>query len=108
MIPEPKLHLFQSGVVARLWSLLGLASVGVYRDGGLSIAKGVAYSALLAFFPVLTTLAAILVQAQAVAVSRTIAHLIYDVVPPGTDDVVRTLFVVHGQRPTWLLVSAIV
>jgi membrane protein len=82
--------------------------MALYRDGCLSIAKGVAYSALLAFFPVLTTLAAILVQVQAEAVSRTIARLLYDVVPPGTDDVVKMLFVVHGQRPKWLLISAIV
>jgi membrane protein len=107
MIPGPNLHIFQSGVMARLWSLLGRASMGIYRDGGLSVAKGVAYSALLAFFPVLTTLAAILAQAQAEAVSRTIARLLYDVVPPGTDDVVKTLFAVHGQRPKWLLVPAI-
>src|SRR5271170_5432409 len=109
MTPEPKLHLhlFQSGIAARLFALLGRASMGVYRDGGLSVAKGVAYSALLAFFPVLTTLAAILAQAQAESVSRTIATLLYDVVPPGTDDVVKTLFAVHGQRPKWLLVPAI-
>jgi membrane protein len=103
----PNLHMFQSGVVARLWTLLGLASAGVYRDGGLSIAKGVAYSGLLSFFPILTTLAAILVQVRADEVSRTIARLLYDVVPPGTDEVVKMLFVVHGQRPTLLLVSAI-
>ncbi len=107
MIPGPNLHIFQSGVMARLWSLLGRASMGVYRDGGLSVAKGVAYSALLAFFPVLTTLAAILAQAQAEAVSRTIVSLLYDVVPPGTDAVVKTLFAVHGQRPKWLLIPAI-
>jgi len=33
--------------------------------------------------------------------------LLYDVVPPGTEDVVRNLFVVHGQRPQWLLILAI-
>src|SRR5271155_5523840 len=101
----PNLHLFRSGAMARLWFLLGLASKGVYQDGCLGVAKGVAYSALLAFFPILTTLAAVLVQAHAEAVSRTIARLLYDVVPPGTEDVVRTLFAVQGQRPTWLLIS---
>ena len=101
----PKLHIFPPGAMARFWSLLGSASMGVYRNGALGTAKAVAYSAVLAFFPVLTTLAAILVQAQ--AVSRTIARLLYDVIPPGTDEVVRDLFVVHGQKPTWLLVAAI-
>jgi membrane protein len=108
MTPEPKLHLFPSGVMARLWALLGSAALRVYRDNCLSISKGVAYSALLAFFPVLTTLAAILVQVRADAVSRTIARLLYDVVPPGTDEIVKMLFVVHGQRPNWLLVVAVV
>jgi membrane protein len=104
----PNLHLFQSGAMARLWPLLGASAQGLYLDGCLGIAKGVAYSGLLAFFPALTTVAAVLVQAQAESVSRTIARLLYDVVPQGTEDVVRNLFVVHGQRPLWLLVTAIV
>jgi membrane protein len=108
MTSEPKLHLFPSGGVARFWTLLGSASLGLYRDNCLSTAKGVAYSSLLAFFPVLTTLAAILVELQAEAVSRTIARLLYDVVPPGSDAIVKTLFVVHGERPKWLLVVAVV
>lgn len=107
MAHAPNLHIFPPSAVARFWSLLGTAAKGIYLNGALGIAKAVAYSALLAFFPVLTTLAAILVQAQAVAVSHTIARLLYDVVPPGTDDVVQTLFVVHGQRPRWLLIAAI-
>ncbi len=105
---SPNLHLFQSGAMARLWLLLGSSAQGVYLDGCLGIAKGVAYSGLLAFFPAITTIAAVLVQARAESVSRTIARLLYDVVPPGTEDVVRNLFVVHGQRPQWLLVTAIV
>lgn len=108
MTPAPKLHSLPSGGVARFLSLLGAAALGVYRDNGFGFAKGVAYSSLLAFFPVLTTLAAILVQIQADAVSRTIARLLYDIVPPGTDEIVKMLFVVHGERPKWLLVSAIV
>jgi membrane protein len=107
MTPAPNFHMFQSGAMSRLWSTLGSACVAIYNDGCLGIAKGVAYSALLAFFPVLTTLATILVLARAEAVSRTVARLLYDVVPAGTEDVVRTLFVVHGQRPNWLLVLAI-
>jgi len=71
------------------------------------IAKGAAYSSLLAFFPVITTIAAVLVQANADAVARTIARLLYDVIPPGTEDIVRDLFVVKGSRPTTLLVGAV-
>jgi len=102
----PKLYLFEPGYWARFWPLVRRASIGLYQHGCLGIAKGAAYSGLLSFFPLLTTLASILVQAKAEAVSRTVAHLLYDVVPPGTEDVVRTLFVVHGQRPHWLLVGA--
>lgn len=102
----PKLYLFEPGYWARFWPLLRRASIGLYQHGCFGIAKGAAYSGLLSFFPLLTTLASILVQAKAEAVSRTVAHLLYDVVPPGTEEVVRTLFVVHGQRPHSLLVGA--
>jgi membrane protein len=102
----PKLYLFEPSNWARFWPLLRRASVGLYEHGCLGIAKGAAYSGLLSFFPILTTLASILVQVKAEAVSRTVAHLLYDVVPPGSEDVVRTLFVVHGSRPHWLLVGA--
>lgn len=101
-----QIYLTQAGIVARFWTLLRAASVAAYQDNCLAIAKGAAYSALLSFFPVLTTLATLLVQAKADEVSRTIAGLLYEVVPPGTEDVVRMLFVVHGERPTWLLVVA--
>ncbi len=55
----------------------------------------------------LTTLAAVLVQANATDVARTIAQFLFEVVPPGTEDVVLTLFVVHGERPKYVLVGAI-
>ncbi len=108
MATTPKIYLMQAGGWERFWPLLRSASVGLVKDGCLGIAKGAAYSALLSFFPVLTTIAALLVQAKAEAVSRTVARLLYDVVPPGTEDVVRTLFIVHGERPKWLLIGATV
>ena len=108
MATTPKIYLMQAGGWERFWPLLRAASIGLVKDGCLGIAKGAAYSALLSFFPVLTTIAALLVQAKAEAVSRTVARLLYDVVPPGTEDVVRTLFIVHGERPKWLLIGATV
>jgi len=96
----------QAGHWGRLWPLLRASTIALYIDGCLGVAKGAAYSGLLSFFPVLTTLTSILVQARAEAVSRTIARLLYDVVPPGSEDIVRTLFVVHGQRPRYVLVVA--
>jgi membrane protein len=78
----------------------------MYQDNCLGIAKGAAYSSLLAFFPVVTTLAAVLVQARASGISLTIAGILYEAVPPGTEDVVRSLFVVRGEQPRWLLILA--
>lgn len=92
---------------ARTWKLLRLAAVDTYDDNCFGIAKAAAFSGLLSFFPVLTTLAALLVQARAEDVSHAIATFLYEVVPPGTEDVVRTLFVVQGQRPRAVLVIAV-
>jgi membrane protein len=105
---SPNIYLADVGIVTRFWSRLGAAFQSTYEDNCFSIAKGAAYSSLLAFFPVLTTVAAVLVQANADAVARTIARLLYDVIPPGTEDIVRTLFTVKGSRPTALLVGAVV
>jgi membrane protein len=102
-----KLYISEAGHLHRFWSLLRSAWVATYEDGGFGVAKGAAYSALLAFFPVLTTLATLLVEANAEVVARTIARLLYDVIPPGTEEIVQALFNVHGQRPSWLLVVAI-
>lgn len=103
-----RLHLLEESNWVRLWRLLKLATEGTYKHNCLSIAKGAAYSALLSFFPVLTTVATLLVQIRADSVASTIARFLYQVVPPGTEDVVRDLFVVRGERPMWLLVVAIV
>lgn len=103
-----RLYLTEEGLWVRFWRLLRLASDELYNDNCLSIAKGAAYSSLLSFFPLITTLAAFLVQARADEVARTISTFLYEVVPPGTEDVVRFLFVVKGQRPTYLLIVAVV
>jgi membrane protein len=92
----------------RLWITLRSAAIEAYRDNCFGIAKGAAFSGLLSFFPVLTTFAAILVQARAESVARTLANFLYDVVPPGTEDVVLRMFAVKGQRPTYLLVGAVI
>ena len=84
-----RFYIAEAHAAARMWRLLGRTAQATYEDGCFGAAKGAAYSSLLAFFPVLTTLAAVLVQANAIAVARTIARLLYDVVPPGTEDVDR-------------------
>lgn len=102
-----EIHLMKESGWVRLWRNLRAAAIGAYRHDCLGIAKGAAYSALLSFFPVLTTIAALLVQARAESISHTIAAFLYEVVPPGAEDVVRDLFLVHGQRPKSLLVFSI-
>jgi membrane protein len=102
-----RIYLVEESNWVRLWQLLKVAADGTYRHNCLSIAKGAAYSALLSFFPVLTTVATLLVQTRAESASRTISRFLYQVVPPGTEDVVRDLFVVNGARPNWLLVVAV-
>lgn len=104
----PSLYQLEAGRISRFLRVLRAAVISTVEDNSLSIAKGAAYSSLLSFFPVLTTLAAILVQAKATDVARTIASFLYQVIPPGTEDVVLTLFVVHGERPKYLLVSAVI
>jgi membrane protein len=107
IIKAPRIYLIEAGWISRFLGVLRAALVATVEDSSLSIAKGAAYSSLLSFFPVLTTLAAILVQAKATDVARTISSFLYDVVPPGTEDVVLRLFVVHGERPRYVLVSAV-
>jgi membrane protein len=82
------------------------ALVSAYEDNCFGIAKGAAYSALLAFFPILTALTAILVQANAVALSKIISSFLFRVVPPGTQEIVLFNFTERGQRPLYLLVVA--
>ncbi len=108
MASSPNIYTADVGYLTRFWSRLRAAVQATFQDGCFGIAKGAAYSALLAFFPVVTTLAALLVQANADAVARTTARLLYDVIPPGTEEIVRALFSVKGRRPTGLLVGAVV
>jgi len=88
------------------WRLLKVAAVNAYKHNCLETAKGVAYSMLFSFFPALTTLAAILVQARVQAVARTISGFLFQVIPPGAEEVLQRFFTVHGQRPNYLLVVA--
>ena len=100
------LYLLQPGAWAQFWGLLGRAFVAAYEDNCFGIAKGAAYSSLLAFFPVLTSTAAILVQANAEAVSRVLSQFLFEVVPPGSEELVQYEFTVRGQRPLWILIFA--
>ena len=78
-----------------------------FRNNCLGVAKAAAYSALLSFFPVLTSAAAVLVQTRAEFVSRVVSQFLFEVIPPGTEDVVRYQFAEKGQRSIVLLILAV-
>ena len=80
--------------------------LAAFDDNCFSIAKGAAYSALLSFFPVLTSAATILVQTRAEFVSTTLEDALSQIVPPGTEDLVVQQFRITGARPVSLLIVA--
>lgn len=88
------------------WRAFRRALVGVYKHGALGYSKGAAYSALLAFLPVLTTTTAILVQINAEAVSRRVTSIFFRVAPPGVEDLVRFQVTQRGAKPAVLPVAA--
>jgi membrane protein len=94
--------------MSRFWWLLRRAVVIAYDEGCLSVSKGAAYSGLLALFPTLTALAAVLVQIKARSVLDVISIFLAEILPPGTEEMVLTRFAVQGRRPTSLLVLAVV
>jgi len=96
----------RSGPLMRFWGLFRQACVAAYEDNCFGVAKGAAYSSLLAFFPVLASIAAILAQVKAEAVSRVLSRFLFEVVPPGSEDLVRYQFTIRGQRPGWLILAA--
>ncbi|MGA2773659.1 MAG: YihY/virulence factor BrkB family protein [Bryobacteraceae bacterium] len=86
--------------------LLRRSVVAAFDDGCFGIAKGAAYSALLSFFPVLASAAAVLVQTRAEFVSRILERAVSEIVPPGTEELVVEQFRVTGSRPLALLMVA--
>ncbi|MDQ6679196.1 MAG: YihY/virulence factor BrkB family protein [Acidobacteriota bacterium] len=88
--------------------LLKRTLLSALDDGCFGIAKGAAYSALLSFFPVLTSAATILVQTRAEFVARTMTQFLQQIVPPDSQEIVINQFRVRGQRPFSLLIVAAV
>jgi membrane protein len=100
ILPNETLH--------RLPYLLRRTLFASFEDGLFTIAKGAAYSALLSFFPILTTVATIFVQARAEYVRQRLLAFLAQVLPPGTEEVVMQQAHLRGQRPVALLIAAIV
>jgi membrane protein len=87
-----------------VWWLFRRSLILAYENGCFGTAKGAAYSALLCFFPLLTSMATILVQVRAESVSALLYRALARVVPPGTEGLVLENFRVRGARPTALIV----
>ncbi len=103
---SPSLYIERSGPLLRFWGLFRQACIAAFEDNAFGLAKGAAYSSLLAFFPVLASIAAILFRVNADSVARVLSRLLFDVIPPGTEDLVRYQFVVRSQRSIWLVLAA--
>ncbi len=88
--------------------LLRRALFASFDDGLFAIAKGAAYSAVLSFFPVLATVATVLLQMQADFVRRNVVAFLSQVLPPGTDELVVLQFRSRPQRPIAILAVTIV
>jgi membrane protein len=78
--------------------LLRRALFASFDDGVFTIAKGVAYSALLSLFPVLASAAAVLVQVRAEYVQRALMEFFQQILPPGTEDAVLQGFRLKATR----------
>jgi membrane protein len=87
-------------------SLLRQSFISTLDDGCFGYANAAAYSALLSFFPVLTSAATILVQTRAQFVASTLERFLSQIVPPGTEDLVLQQFRVMGERPFGFLSGA--
>lgn len=88
--------------------LLRRALFNSFLDGCFGIAKGAAYSGLLSLFPVLSSLAAVLVHANAGRAAKYLAEFIFEVIPPGTTEMIARQFNATGERPVSLLVVAVI
>ena len=104
---SPRLYLERPGPLLMFWGVLRQACVAAYEDNCFGIAKGAAYSSLLAFFPVLASIAAVLARVNAESVARVLTRLLFQVVPPGSEELVRNQFVDRGERPVWLIIGAV-
>jgi len=89
-----------------LFWLLRRSLFAAFDDGCFAVAKGAAYSALLAFFPVITSATAILIQTRTEFVSQTVESYLRRIVPPGTEDLVVRQFSITGARPISVLIVA--
>ena len=100
------MYITEPSPIVRVMRVLRISVVAAYEDNCFGVAKGAAYSGILSLFPVMTTITALLVQANAAAVARVISRIMFDAAPPGTQDLLQNYFSIGGKRPVSLLVVA--
>jgi membrane protein len=105
--PPQRPIIIEPALIPRTLWLVRRAFIAAFEDNCYGIAKSAAYSVLLSSFPVLTTIAAILVQIRAQSIAHLLSDFLATVVPPGTEGLVLSRFN-QGQRPVLVLVSAII
>lgn len=86
----------------RFWICLHRSLLGAYSHGALGYAKGAAYSSLLSFFPLLTVVTTLLVNANADRVARSIVQAVFRIAPSGVEDLIAQFLSERGQRPAAL------
>ena len=87
--------------------LLRRTLLATIDDGLFGMAKGAAYSALLAFFPLLTSAAAVFVETRTEVVENYLARFLGQILPPGTENIVLENFRFTGRKPVSLIVLAV-
>ncbi|MBI2686443.1 MAG: YihY/virulence factor BrkB family protein [Acidobacteria bacterium] len=87
--------------------ILRRAFINSWLDGCWGIAKSAAYSGLLCLFPVLSTVATILVQANAGRISEYLVRFVFEVVPPGSAELIERQVRERGAQPLSLIVGAV-
>jgi membrane protein len=94
-------------IIRHLPWLLRRTLIATIDDGLFGMAKGAAYSALLAFFPLLTSAAAVFVETRTQVVENYLARFLGQILPPGTENVVLENFRFVGRRPVGLIIVAV-
>jgi membrane protein len=107
-IPAKAPVIIEPSLVLRTLWLVRRAFIAAHEDNCYGLAKSAAYSVLLSSFPVLTTLAAILLQIRAESIASLLSDFLMRIVPPGTEDLVLSRFREQGTRPALVLVSAVI
>jgi len=91
-----------------LGKLLLRAITASWRNGQFGAAKAAAFSGLVAFFPLLATIAAVLVRMRAGFLSRVMVDLLEEVLPPGAAELAFQHLAWEGSQPVLLPVTAVV